>query len=199
MLRMPALLRSIRVKLRRGFNNLFAVTQPSPDINARSWTTGRPLPYLIAGLGALLVVTFFAVTFFTLARSRDARLEEAGRTTRDLSQIVEQRAAHAMQAVDLTLRDVSVAWQQNPALRNPSGGGMHALLAQKLAELPHARTLFTLDARGALAQDSDVQAMVGKDFSDREYFKWHRSHAGEFYIGRPAVRRTGADWFGFSL
>jgi diguanylate cyclase (GGDEF)-like protein/PAS domain S-box-containing protein len=193
--RLPALLHGIRVKLRRSFNNHIAVTQLPPDINARSWTTGRLLPYLIAGLGALLVVTFFAVTFFTLAKSRDARLEEAGRTTRDLSQIVEQRAAHAIQAVDLTLRGVSLAWQQNQALRNPATGGMHALLAQKLAELPHARTLFTLDARGLLAQDSDLQAMVGKDFSDREYFNWHRSHAGELYVGKPAVRRTGADWF----
>ena len=155
----------------------------------------RFLLYLIPGLAALLVVTLFTLAFFTLAKSRDASLRDAERTTRNLAQIVEQRTARMLQSVDAALRSASDAWQQVAALRDPAGAAMHTLLAQKIAQLPHARTLFVLDAHGILVHDSDLHPAAPRDFSDREYFNWHRSHAGKLYIGKPVVNRGNDEWF----
>ena len=151
--------------------------------------------YLIPGLAALLIVTLFALAFFSLAKSRDASLRDAERTTRNLAQIVGQRAARMLQSVDAALRNSTDLWQQVPALRDPAGAGMHALLAQKIAQLPSARTLFVLDARGMLVHDSDVHPAVSRNYSDREYFNWHRSHSGRLYVGKPIVNRNSGEWF----
>jgi diguanylate cyclase (GGDEF)-like protein/PAS domain S-box-containing protein len=155
----------------------------------------RLLLYLIPGLAALLVVTLFTLAFFTLAQSRDASLRDAERTTRHLAQIVEQRTARMLQSVDTTLRSAGDMWQQIPALRDPAGAGMHTLLAQKIAQLPFARTLFVLDARGMLVHDSDLHPAVPRDISDREFFNWHRAHSGRLYVGKPTVDRGNGEWF----
>ena len=155
----------------------------------------RLLLYLIPGLAALLVVTLFILAFFTLAKSRDASLRDAERTTRNLTQIVGQRTAGMLQAVDTALRSTGETWQQIPGLRDPAGAGMHTLLAQKIAQLPHARTLFVLDAQGRPVHDSDIYPAAQRDYSDREYFNWHRSHAGQFYVGKPIINRTNGEWF----
>jgi diguanylate cyclase (GGDEF)-like protein/PAS domain S-box-containing protein len=155
----------------------------------------RLLLYLIPGLAALLIATLFTLAFLTLAKSRDASLRDAERTTRNLAQIVEQRTAGMLQSADATLRALGEMWLQIPALRDPGSPGMHALLAQKLGQLPNARTLFVLDARGVVVQDSDMHPAAPRDFSDREIFKWHRSHSDRLYVGKPIVGRGNSAWF----
>jgi diguanylate cyclase (GGDEF)-like protein/PAS domain S-box-containing protein len=171
------------------------VTPKLPTAIERLRARERLLLYLIPGLAALLLGTLFTLAFLTLAKSRDASLRDAGYRTGNLAQIVEQRTARMLQSVDLTLRSAGEMWQQIPALRDPAGAGMHTLLAQKIAQLPHARTLFVLDARGMLLQDSDLHPAVPRDFSNREYFNWHRSHSGRLYVGKPIVNRGKGEWF----
>ncbi|MEO8008798.1 MAG: PAS domain S-box protein, partial [Betaproteobacteria bacterium] len=150
----------------------------------------RLLLYLIPGLAALLVVTLFTLAFLTLAKSRDASLGEAQRTARSLAQLVEQRTALMLQSTDTTLRSLGETWAQMPALRDPFSAGMHTLLAQKLGQLPNARKLFVLDARGMLVSDSDIHPVAPRDYSDRDFYNWHRSHAGGLYVGKPIVGRS---------
>ena len=172
-----------------------SVTPQPPALIDRPQARERLLLYLIPGLAALLVVTLFALAFFSLARSRDTSLRDAERTTRTLAQVVGQRAARMLQSVDAALRSSTDLWQQVPALRDHAGAGMHTLLAQKIAQLPSARTLFVLDARGMLVHDSDVHPAVSRNYSDREYFNWHRSHSGRLYVGKPIVNRNSGEWF----
>jgi diguanylate cyclase (GGDEF)-like protein/PAS domain S-box-containing protein len=176
-------------------HNPISVTPQLPAAIERPLARERLLLYLIPGLAVLLVVTLFTLAFFTLARSRDASLRDAERTTRNLAQIVEQRTARMLQSVDQTLRSAGDMWQQMPALRDPAGAGMHTLLVQKVAQLPNVRTLFVLDARGMLVQDSDVYPAAVRDFSERDYFHWHRSHSGRLYVGKPSVNRSNGEWF----
>ena len=171
------------------------MTPQLPAASERPLARERLLLYLIPGLAALLVVTLFTLAFFSLVKSRDASLRDAERTTRDLAQIVEQRTARMLQSVDQTLRSAGDMWQQIPALRDPAGAGMHTLLAQKVAQLPNVRTLFVLDARGMLVQDSDVYPAALRDFSERDYFHWHRSHSGRLYVGKPIINRSNGEWF----
>jgi diguanylate cyclase (GGDEF)-like protein/PAS domain S-box-containing protein len=155
----------------------------------------RLLLYLIPGLAALLVVILFILAFLTLAKSRDASLRDAERATRNLAQIVEQRTAGILQSADAALRSLGEMWLQIPALRDPSSASMHTLLSQELGQLPNARTLFVLDARGVVVQDSDMHPAAPRDFSDREIFNWHRSHSGRLYVGKPIVGRGNSAWF----
>ncbi len=171
------------------------MTPQFPEAIERPRERERLLLYLIPGLAALLVVTLFTLAFLTLAKSRDASLRDAERTSRNLAQIVEQRTAGMLQSADTTLRGAGDMWQQIPALRDPASAGMHTLLAQKLGQLPNARTLFVLDARGLLVQDSDMHPAAPRDFSDRDYFNWHRSHSGRLYVGKPIVGRGNGAWF----
>ena len=171
------------------------MTPQPPAATERQRKRERQLLYLIPGLAALLVATLFVFAFLTLAKSRDASLRDAEHTTRNLAQIVEQRTAGMLQAVDATLRSLGELWLQTPALRDPAGAGMHTLLAQKLGQLPNARTLFMLDARGMLIQNSDIHPVAPRDFSDRDYFNWHRTHSGRLYVGKPIVERSNGAWF----
>ncbi|HEX7953970.1 MAG TPA: hypothetical protein VF523_12950, partial [Burkholderiales bacterium] len=171
------------------------MTPQPPAINDRPRERGRLLLYLIPGLAALLVVTLFALAFVTLAKSRDASLHDAERSSRNLVQIVEQRAARMLQSVDAVLSAAAGSWQQIPQMRDPAGAGMHSLLAQGLTQLPFARSLFVLDARGMLVLDSGQHPVAQRDFSDREFFTWHRSHTGPLHIGKPAVNRAAGEWF----
>jgi diguanylate cyclase (GGDEF)-like protein/PAS domain S-box-containing protein len=150
---------------------------------------------LVPGLAVLLVITLCALAFLLLAKSRDASLREAEHVSANLAQIVERRTTHLLQSADQALRSIGEAWRQVSALRDPAGAAMHALLAQKIAELPYARALFVLDDRGMLRQDSDLHPVAPRDFSDREYFNWHRSHSGQLYIGKPAVNPGKGEWF----
>ena len=172
-----------------------SVTPQFPLPIERPRKSARLLLNLIPGLATLLVVTLFTLAFFILAKSRDASLRDAERTTRNLAQIAEQRTAGMWLSVDSALRSAGDMWQQIPALRDPAGAGMHTLLAQKIAHLPYARTLFVLDARGMLMHDSDMHPAAPRDFSDRDYFNWHRSHSGRLYVGKPIVGRIDGEWF----
>ena len=171
------------------------MTPQLPAAIERPQQRERLLLYLLPGLAALLVVTLFALAFLSLAKSRDASLRDAERTTRNLAQIVEQRTARMLQSVDQTLRGAADMWRQTPALHDPAGEGMHAVLAQKITQLPYARSLFVLDAHGVLVRDSDVHPAAPRDFSDRDYFNWHRSHSGRLYVGKPIVNRGNGEWF----
>ncbi len=150
----------------------------------------RLLLYLIPGLAALLVVSLFTLAFLTLAKSRDASLHEAERTTSNLARIVEQRTALMLQSTDTTLRSLGEAWLQMPALRAPSSAGMHTLLAQKIGQLPNARKLFVLDAHGTVVNDSDIYPAAPRNYSDSDFYNWHRSHSGGLYVGKPIVGRS---------
>ena len=155
----------------------------------------RLLLCLIPGLAILLVAAVCAFAFFALAQARQASLRNAEQTSRNLAQVVEQRTARMLEAVDQTLRNAADLWQQVPGLRDPASAEMRTLLAQSMARLPHARTAFVVDAIGMLLHDAGVPPAASVDFSDREYFKWHRSHSGALYVGKPAIARRGQEWF----
>ncbi len=151
--------------------------------------------YLIPGLAALLVVTLFTLAAFTLAKSRQGDLHDAGRATRNLAQVLDEQTARALQAVDMVLLNLADTWVQVPALRASRNPQMHALLKQKLARLPYARALFIVDSGGVITHHSDPLPAATRHFSDHEYFSWHRTRPHSLYVGKPIVSRTTGAWF----
>jgi diguanylate cyclase (GGDEF)-like protein/PAS domain S-box-containing protein len=100
-----------------------------------------------------------------------------------------------LQFLDQTLRSTGEMWQQTAALHDPADIGMHTLLAQEVARIPYVRSLFVLDVHGVLRQYSDPLPAAPRDFSDRDYFIWHRSHSGRLYVSKPVLKRRDDEWY----
>jgi diguanylate cyclase (GGDEF)-like protein/PAS domain S-box-containing protein len=171
------------------------VTPQGRAVNQRPRERERLLLYLIPGLAALLVATLFTLAAFNLAKARQADLSDAGRATQNLAQVLEEQTARALQAVDVVLLSLADTWAQVPALRASGNPQMHALLKQKLATLPYARALFIVDSRGVITHHTDPLPTTTQHFSDREYFRWHRTRPHGLYVGKPIVSRTTGAWF----
>jgi len=172
------------------------VTPQSISSFERPQPRERFLLYLVPGLAVLLVITLFALAFLMLGKSREAAMRDGQRASAYLAQIVEERTERLLQSIDQTLRSTAETWQRTAMLRDASGAALHALLAEKAAQLPNARTLFVLDARGMLLQDSNIRPAAPIDLSDRDYFSWHRSHAGNrLYVSKPAPDQRNSGWF----
>jgi len=170
------------------------VTPPARAANQRPRKRERLL-YLIPGLCALLVVTLFTLAAFNLSKARQAELDDAGRATQNLAQVLEEQTARALQAVDIVLLNLGDTWGQVPALRERDNAQMRSLLKQKLATLSYARSLFIVDSRGVISHHSDPLPAATQDFSDREYFSWHRTRPHGLFVGKPIVSRTTGGWF----
>ncbi|HZF23125.1 MAG TPA: EAL domain-containing protein [Burkholderiales bacterium] len=171
------------------------MTPQARAANQRPRERERLLLYLIPGLAALLVATLFTLAAFNLSKARQADLNDAGRATQNLAQVLEEQTARALQAVDVVLLNLADTWAQVPALRASSNPQMHAVLQQKLATLTFARALFIVDSRGVITHHSDPLPAATQHFSDREYFRWHRTRPHGLYVGKPIVSRTTGAWF----
>ncbi|HEX7811966.1 MAG TPA: EAL domain-containing protein [Burkholderiales bacterium] len=155
----------------------------------------RLLSLVVSGLAVLLIAAFSTVTWFSLAGARETALREAADNAQNLAELAEERTARSLQAVDLILAGIGDLWTRDPALRDSRNPQMQSVLRGKLASLPFTRGLFIVDARGSKTHDAESSAVMSGDFSDREYFNWHRNRSGSLYIGRPGVNADSGDWF----
>ena len=171
------------------------MTPPARATNQRPRERERLLLYLIPGLSALLVATLLTLAAFNLAKARQADLRDAERATQNLAELLDEQTARALQAVEMVLVNLADTWAHVPALRDSGNPEMHALLKQKVAALPYARSLFIVDAGGVITHHSDLLPAATSHFSDREYFSWHRTRPHSLYVGKPIVSRTTGTWF----
>ena len=171
------------------------MTPPAHAANQRPRERERLLLYLIPGLAALLVATLFTLAAFNLAKARQANLNDAGRATQNLAEVLDEQTARVLQAVEMVLVNLADTWAQVPALRDSGNPGMRALLRRKLASLPYARAVFIVDAAGVITHHSDPNPGATSHFSDREYFSWHRTRPHSLYVGKPIVSGATGAWF----
>ena len=171
------------------------MTPPPSSTQRAPQDRARLLSLLIPGLAVLLVAVFSTVTWFSLAETREAGLREAESRAQAQAELAEERTARSLQAVNLVLAGIGDLWAREPALRDRRNPQMQALLRSKVAYLPVARGLFIVDSRGAKTHDIESAAIMSGDFSDREYFNWHRNRTGGLYIGRPGFNTESGEWF----
>ena len=156
---------------------------------------GRILPILVPLLAGFAILAYFAIAWYSLSAARETGLREAGMRAQSLAQVAEERSARIFQAVDLVLAAVGDVWTGDPAVRDRRNARMQGVLRSKMAALPFARGMFILDASGAKTHDVYAPAVMAGDFTDREYFNWHRTRTGGLYIGRPGMSRETGEWF----
>ncbi len=155
---------------------------------------GRILPVLVPVLAGLAILGYFAIAWYSLSAAHEAALREAALRAQSLAQVAEERSARIFQAVDLMLSAVGDSWTRDPAVRDSRNPQLQGVLRARMATLPFARGMYILDAGGAKTHDVDAPAIMAGDFSDHEYFSWHRTRTGTLYIGRAVRNQETGHW-----
>jgi signal transduction histidine kinase len=148
-----------------------------------------------AAIVATLALLIIGLVVIGMARThRDALA--AGRTrAATLARLLEEQTRRTVQAVDLTLLNVSDALRRTPDMPSHDPR-MTKRLRARLAELPYVRALFVIGADGHVIQDTDSDT-PDVSLADRAYFRTQVDNPkGGLYIGEPLRSRSrGAPWF----
>lgn len=136
---------------------------------------------LLLAIGAS--VAWNAYTDYGLTLEQEYRLLEVRAQQREI------RLTSAMRSVNLMLGSVIDDLREQPLLSVPE---QNQLLRNYLRLLPELRNLLIVDANG-LIQAEAKEISIGKDASLRDYFKHHRTAAGDdqFFLSRPFKTYSG--------
>ena len=167
---------------------------PVPDFDPDDLKTDRRIHRIVAAGVSVLILVILADLFFTLARQRQEILSDAEARTRSLSQIIEEHARGAINAVDLTLASTARTLQLLPERESARNPEISALLRANLRNLPFVRAIWVLDAAGNMIHDSDN--LPGHyNLSDRAYFAFHRDHRTTGIRIDPPLQGIQGIWF----
>jgi signal transduction histidine kinase len=150
----------------------------------------RWLPLLSGGLIGLLL----AIIGASLWVSREAQIQAATRTTRNLALVLEAQTAQTLDAVDATLSGFAHFWEQVPPSGRPSRAELHKLLLEKVRDNPYVRSIYILDAKGTMVHDSQALPARGLNFADRQYFQVHEKADNGLHVSNMMRGRLTGRW-----
>jgi PAS domain-containing protein len=131
---------------------------------------------------------------WSIWRSHERRLQEAGRSAANMAQAVARQADDSITAADLALAYV-VRRVQGDLDRDDFFGDLGEALAARASSVPQVAELFVFDEAGAWAANSLRVMPKGANNADAPYFVHHRAHPGlEAYIGPPVRSRINGEW-----
>ena len=95
----------------------------------------------------------------------------------------EARISGSLRSIDLMLRSITGDLRERPAR---SVADQNRLLRSYMRQLPELRNMVLVDAAGSIRAEAN-ETSIGKDASQREYFKHHLAMAGDdgFFVSRP--------------
>jgi PAS domain S-box-containing protein len=101
----------------------------------------------------------------------------------------EARISGALRSVDLMLRSIIDEQHDHPTM---SVAENNMLLKKHLRQLPELRNLVIVDAVGRIRAEAN-ETSIGKDASEREYFKQHRTEPknDRYFVARPFKAFSG--------
>ncbi len=151
-------------------------------------------------LGVVLVATIFGVAGLLIAMQRATDITESQRTTDNLAQVLAEQTSHALQPVDLTLREMlgrlavadltnridAAGWASRP---------MFQLIIERLKGLPQINFLSIADAEGNLLNSSRGFPVAKLNLSAREYFRYLSTHDDHgLFISAPTQNYVDGAW-----
>jgi diguanylate cyclase (GGDEF)-like protein len=152
-------------------------------------------------VGVLVLLAIAAATASLIVTQRAAALEESRRDTANFAQVLAEQTSRSMQAIDLSLRQVSgqlTATMHGEGDTRPDTMGsmtVHDFLADELKDLPQVAALFVLAPDGRLANFTRAFPSPQVDVSDRDYFLHFRDeddHAA--FVGQPIRSHADGAW-----
>jgi diguanylate cyclase (GGDEF)-like protein len=131
-------------------------------------------PLIVGVLGSLMAIVVMAISLITLLASRDATVDHAHETSRNVTAVLVSNIARTIETSDNSLRAL-VASQNKPAIQTMDPGLRHELLFDRTAA-EYVTGMGVTDDRGRLI-DGCCSSAHTWDFSDRDYFIAHRQSA----------------------
>ncbi len=148
------------------------------------------LPVITGTLAALLIV----IMGTALWASRQDQIDAARLTTRNLAVVLETQTGRTLEAVDATLSTFVTLWKTVPPRDRPSALALHHLLRDKARANRYVRSIYILDARGAMAHDSEALPTRNLRFEDREYFRVHVDADQGLHVSKMMRGRLTGRW-----
>lgn len=158
-------------------------------------TLVKPIRYV--RLLALLTITAIGVcVFFLLWGLRDRELAHARMETVSLTRMVMEQTEQQFQSVDMVLQGVQERLQTPFGMQLGLGSDpVHLLLSARVSGMRHVRSLFLVDAQGALVNTSRSGTVPPTALGDRDYFQvFAGGRADTLFIGKPVRSRLDAAW-----
>jgi signal transduction histidine kinase len=170
-----------------------ALRRRSPDVlpaqaaaSPRLRATERAL-WLSAALALVLPLVLLATLSVS---SRQAMTSAATQSAESALRVAAEHVQRLLQANELLAQQV-----QSAAARARPGVSLHPVLAELARTRPHVNSLWLLGSDG-YPQASSLQPEVPRiDYSDREYFTFHREHRDRVYVSRLLVTRSTQELF----
>lgn len=145
--------------------------------------------------GVVLTLLLLLVSGSELAFDYGEAESNAQQTTRNLTRLLAAQTEAVIGTVDQALHHVVSAMRGRPIQATPDDPAVHQLLYDITAQVPFLRDVYVFDAKGDVVQMSAAHPVKPFNVADREYFRFHRDHAGpDLFIGPPVLGRLSNRW-----
>jgi hypothetical protein len=152
-------------------------------------------------------ITFWATVFVSVVclslvgidvwRSLNARsllLRDMERLGANVARAMAQQADDTIKAADTALADM-VERLETEGQGEPALARLQKQMQAQVANLPQLVGLFVYDENGRWLANSRGQLSQAYNNADREYFIYHRTHAGRApHVGEPVISRSSGKW-----
>ena len=144
--------------------------------------------------GLVLVIGALGLLGYSIHGERQDAIATAKVNAQNLAQVIEVETQHVFHAVDVTLLGLGDAMKPGEKTRRQRPPDLHALLRQRLSQLPFAAALLIVDRNGVVVQGSGSLPARRANVSDRKYFTVHRDNPGHgLHIGAPVAGAPAGD------
>jgi diguanylate cyclase (GGDEF)-like protein len=152
--------------------------------------TGRATIFVVA-VCALLVVS----DGWRSWNARAVKLQEVETATNNLARAMTQQADDTLKSAELALAE-TVERVEADGVEEDAALRLHQVLVERVAQLPQLDGLFVYDDKGRWLVNSRPALQQIYNNADRDYFIYHRNHAGRgsSYVGRPVRSRSSGKW-----
>lgn len=142
---------------------------------------------------ALVCLSLLAVQGWSSYSARQTYLDEANTSTVNMARAVADHADASLHLVDTILVDVVERVRHDALVKDPER--LRALLVDMVRKTPSLQGLFLYDATGRYLVNSLATPPPAISNADREYFEYHRTHAGQLvHVGNPVRSRSSGKW-----
>jgi len=126
--------------------------------------------------------------------ARNTQLREMEISTSNMTRAIAEHAKDTIKAADTTLVGL-VERVQTDGTSPAALKRLHALLVQRVAELPQLNGILIYDENGRWLVNALPSIPANVNNSDRDYFVYHRTHLDQNpYIGPPIRSRSTGAW-----
>jgi len=161
----------------------------TPGFGLRAALAGISLTRALIGLGFVLVAINISSAIMHVRIDRDQTEQRALRDASNLTRLLTEQTASALEAVDLVLRD---------ALREGGARQVAASaprLRDELMHVPQVAAFLVIDAGGRVVARTNDTPSIDQGLAERPFFKVHREGRVEgLFVGAPYQRPSTEQW-----